>query len=340
MYLKKVEIQGFKSFGDLVKLNIPPGITAVVGPNGCGKSNIADAMRWVLGEQSAKLLRGEKMQDVIFSGTQNRRGVGYAQVSMTIDNSQGKLQIDYSEVVITRRVYRSGESEYLINKSPCRLRDIHEVFMGTGVGKEGYSIIGQGQIDKVLSSKPDDRRNLFEEAAGIYKYKLRKLEAEKKLDKKKENLIRVQDILAEVEGRLETLEKQAYKAKKYMNVRDELREIELNIFIYEADTIEKELTQLTKVYDTLQVDSTSNNDRLKEVKRTYDEIRLKLTSLQEESTALQNEIMTTRMNIEQSQSNTKVNQEKIKAIDDMLKRLKDDDHRRNHKYSQRYGKGY
>ncbi|HHX60157.1 MAG TPA: chromosome segregation protein SMC [Epulopiscium sp.] len=331
MYLKKVEIQGFKSFGDAVKLNIPPGITAVVGPNGCGKSNIADAMRWVLGEQSAKLLRGEKMQDVIFAGTQNRRGVGYAQVSMTIDNSEGELQIDYSEVVVTRRVYRSGESEYLINKSPCRLKDIHEVFMGTGVGKEGYSIIGQGQIDKILSSKPDDRRNLFEEAAGVYKYKLRKLEAEKKLDQKHENLVRVQDILTEVESRLETLEEQARKAKEYMSIRDVLKEIELTIFIAEADKIEKELLELTETYEALELDAAQNNESLKEIKETYDQIRVNLTSLQETSTSIQNEIMSIRMTIEQHQGNIKVNMEKIKSIDETAKRLKDDYEKRNSK---------
>ncbi len=331
MYLKKVEIQGFKSFGDRVKLNIPAGITGVVGPNGCGKSNIADAMRWVLGEQSAKLLRGERMQDVIFAGTQNRRGVGFAQVSMTIDNSEGELQIDYSEVVITRRVYRSGESEYLINKSPCRLKDIHEVFMGTGVGKEGYSIIGQGQIDKILSSKPDDRRNLFEEAAGVYKYKLRKLEAEKKLNQKQENLIRVQDILTEVEGRLETLEEQASKAKEYLTIRDVLKEIELTIFVYEADKIELALQELTSTLSALELDASQNTENLVETKVSYDQVRARLTSLQESSTAIQNDIMSIRMANEQHQSNVKVNMEKIKSIDEAARRLKEDYHKRNAK---------
>lgn len=331
MYLKSVEIQGFKSFGDKVELRVPPGITAVVGPNGCGKSNIADAMRWVLGEQSAKLLRGERMQDVIFSGTQNRRGVGFAQVSMTIDNSQGELQIDYSEVVITRRVYRSGESEYLINKSPCRLKDIHEVFMGTGVGREGYSIIGQGQIDKILSSKPDDRRNLFEEAAGVYKYKLRKIEAEKKLAQKQENLIRIQDILSEIEGRLETLEEQAAKAREYLGVRDVLKEIELSIFIYEADQIDKQQQELTSLFEALELDLSQNSEALKQTKLSYDEIRLKLVALQEASSNIQNDIMTIRMRAEQHQSDIKVNMEKIKSIDEAAKRLKDDYHKRNAK---------
>lgn len=329
MYLKKVEMRGFKSFGDLVKLDIPPGITAVIGPNGCGKSNIADAMRWVLGEQSAKLLRGDTMQDVIFSGTQNRNALGYAQVSMTIDNSNKRLPIEYSEVVITRRVYRSGESEYLINNSVCRLMDIHELFMGTGVGKEGYSIIGQGQIDKILSSRPEDRRNLFEEAAGVYKYKLRKLDAEKKLDQKQENLIRIQDILSEIEGRLETLEKQAKKAKKYMDIRDVLKELELNIFIYEADKIEEELSKLSKACKTLKDDYSLNNENLEATKKSYEGIRVKLARLQESSTQVQNNIMTVRMDIEQNQGNTKVNLERINAIDATIKRLKEDNQQRN-----------
>ena len=331
MYLKKVEIQGFKSFGNLVQLDVPIGITAVVGPNGCGKSNIADAMRWVLGEQSAKLLRGIKMQDVIFAGTQNRKGLGYAQVSMTIDNTAGKLKIDYSEVVVTRRVYRSGESEYLINKSPCRLKDIHEIFMGTGVGKEGYSIIGQGQIDKILSSKPEDRRNLFEEAAGVYKYKLRKMEAEKKLEQKQENLIRIQDILRELESRLDTLEEQAKKAKKYMDIRQELKDVEVNIFILEADKIETELLELTTTYETLQEDYQQNNHNLKETKTLYDAIREKLILLQDFSTELQTEITNIRMEIEKNEGNIKVHFERINAIDETIKRINDNNEKRNNR---------
>ena len=331
MYLKKVEVRGFKSFGDLVELDIPQGITAVVGPNGCGKSNIADAMRWVLGEQSAKLLRCSTMQDVIFSGTEDRSGLGYAQVSMTIDNSNQELAIDYSEVVVTRRVYRSGESEYLINQSPCRLKDVHELFMGTGVGKEGYSIIGQGQIDKILSTKPEDRRNLFEEAAGIYKYKLRKLEAEKKLEKKQENLIRIQDILSEVEQRLVTLEKQAAKAKEYMNIREILKEIELNIFIDEADKLEEEILKLNKAQNSFNNDYKQNEKALEDIKLAYSDIREKLLGFQESSSNIQNEIMTLKMDTEQQQSEIKVNKEKIKSIDETIGRLNDENKRRNAK---------
>ena len=178
MYLKGIKMQGFKSFADKIELEFGHGITAIVGPNGSGKSNVSDAIRWVMGEQSAKTLRGSKMEDVIFAGTQSRKPMGFAEVSIILDNSDKSLGIDFDEVTVTRRVHRSGESEYMINKSPCRLRDIYELFMDTGIGKEGYSVIGQGKIDQILSSKSEDRRHIFEEAAGISKYKFRKNEAE------------------------------------------------------------------------------------------------------------------------------------------------------------------
>lgn len=213
MYLKELELQGFKSFPEKVKLDFNKGITAVVGPNGSGKSNISDSVRWVLGEQKAKSLRGGKMEDVIFSGTANRRPVGFAEVSMTLDNTDKKINMDYSEIKVTRRVYRSGESSYLINGSECRLKDIYELFMDTGIGRDGYSIIGQGKIDEILSNKSEDRRLLFEEAAGIVKYKNRRNEAENKLEKEKQNLVRINDIISEIESKIEPLEKQAEKRK-------------------------------------------------------------------------------------------------------------------------------
>ena len=196
MYLKNIEIQGFKSFANKINLKFHKGITGIVGPNGSGKSNVADAVRWVLGEQSAKQLRGSKMEDVIFSGTESRKPLGFAYVAITLDNSDHKLPIAYDEVTVARRVYRSGESEYLINGSACRLRDVQELFFDTGIGKEGYSIIGQGQIDKILSGKPEERRELFDEAAGIVKFKKRKQAAEKNLEAEKQNLYRVNDILS------------------------------------------------------------------------------------------------------------------------------------------------
>ena len=220
MYLKRLDLQGFKSFPEKVKLDFNKGITAVVGPNGSGKSNISDSVRWVLGEQKAKTLRGDKMEDIIFAGTETRRALGFAEVSITIDNSEGKMPIEYTEVTVTRRVYRSGESEYLINGTNCRLKDVHELFMDTGIGREGYSIIGQGKIDEILSSKSDDRRRLFEEAAGIVKFKNRRQEAFVKLDKEKQNLSRAEDIINELESQIEPLQKQSETAKKYIDLKE------------------------------------------------------------------------------------------------------------------------
>lgn len=237
---------GFKSFVHKMVFEFDEGITAIVGPNGSGKSNIADAVRWVLGEQSAKLLRGTKMQDVIFAGTETRKPLGYCQVDLTIDNSDLKMSIDYSEVTVSRKVYRSGESEYSINGTECRLKDISELFMDTGVGKEGYSIIGQGQIDKILSSKPDDRRELFDEAAGIVKFKKRKMTAEKNLEEEKQNLIRLNDIIRELQGQEATLKKQSAVAKEYLDLKERLKKYEVNIFINESDKLNESIDEIKK----------------------------------------------------------------------------------------------
>ena len=227
MYLKSIEIHGFKSFANRMKFDFHNGITAIVGPNGSGKSNVADAVRWVLGEQRIKQLRGASMQDVIFSGTEMRKPLGYAFVAITLDNSDHSLAIDYDEVTVSRRLYRSGESEYMINGNSCRLKDVNELFYDTGIGKEGYSIIGQGQIDQILSSKPEDRRNLFDEAAGIVKFKLRKEAAIKKLADEKVNLTRLNDILSELEKQTGPLEKQSEVAKVYLKNREQLRTLKL-----------------------------------------------------------------------------------------------------------------
>ena len=235
MYLKRLELHGFKSFADKTTLEFMPGITVVIGPNGSGKSNISDSIRWVLGEQSMKSLRGAKSEDIIFAGTQNRKSLGYAEASIVIDNSDGKLPIEYSEATVTRRIYRSGESGYFINKTPCRLKDILELFMDTGIGKDGYSIIGQGKIDEILSNKSEDRRNIFEEAAGIVKFRTRKVESEKKLEQTKLNLLRINDILTEIEGNLEPLQLQSEKAKKYLNFKEELKNIEIGLFVYNIE---------------------------------------------------------------------------------------------------------
>ncbi len=251
MYLKQLEMQGFKSFREKIRLKFGEGITAVVGPNGSGKSNVADALRWVLGEAGAKNLRGQKMEDVIFAGTQNRKPLGFAEVSMIMDNSDRKLNLDYSEVTVTRRLYRSGESTYLINGTACRRKDILELFMDTGIGREGYSIIAQGRIDEILSAKSEDRRNLFEEAAGIVKYKNRRNEAVKKLENERANLVRIDDIISEIEGRLKPLEAASEKAKKYVELSEQLKETEVSIFVLDVKKYEEQAEKLSLAVEAL-----------------------------------------------------------------------------------------
>jgi len=244
MFLKRLELKGFKSFPEKTILEFDKGITAIVGPNGSGKSNISDAVRWVLGEQSVKNLRGSnKMEDVIFAGTQNRAKLGFAEVSMVMDNTNRNFDIEYNEVIITRRLYRSGESEFAINNSSCRLKDIHELFMDTGIGREGYSIIGQGRIDDILSTKSEDRRTIFEEAAGIIKFKTRRTETERKLEKEKQNLIRIDDIINELEMQIEPLKEQSQKTKKYFTLLERLKIIQINVFLIDIEKIELELSK-------------------------------------------------------------------------------------------------
>ncbi len=235
MHLKKVELLGFKSFADRTEVEFVPGITAIVGPNGSGKSNITDAVRWVLGEQSAKNLRGGKMEDIIFAGSDSRKAINYSEVSLTLDNEDHSLDLEYAEVTVTRRLYRSGESDYFINNRACRLKDITQLFMDTGLGKEAYSIIGQGKIEEILSSRSEDRRGVFEEAAGIVKYKTRKKESQKKLDETEQNLIRIQDLIFELEGQLDPLEQQAKKAHQYKELAETLKEINIQTYVYDIE---------------------------------------------------------------------------------------------------------
>ena len=246
MYLKSIEIQGFKSFANKIVFDFHNGITGIVGPNGSGKSNVADAVRWVLGEQRVKQLRGGSMQDVIFSGTENRRPLSYASVAITLDNSDHQLPVDYEEVTVTRKLYRSGESEYLLNGSPCRLKDINELFYDTGIGKEGYSIIGQGQIEKILSGKPEDRRELFDEAAGIVKFKRRKNMSVKKLEDERQNLLRVNDILAELERQIGPLKKQAEVAREYLQKKEQLKTFDINMFLLETERLKEQISETEK----------------------------------------------------------------------------------------------
>ena len=279
MYLKSIEIHGFKSFANKITFQFHNGITGIVGPNGSGKSNVADAVRWVLGEQRVKQLRGASMQDVIFSGTEQRKPMGYAYVAITLDNRDHQLAIDYDEVTVARRIYRSGESEYLMNGSPVRLKDVNELFYDTGIGKEGYSIIGQGQIDKILSGKPEERRELFDEAAGIVKFKRRKAAAQKKLEDEKQNLLRVSDILSELEKQVEPLEKQAEKAKVYLKKKEDLKNLDVNVFLLENDRLREQLAGVGEKYEIASRDLQETTEKYEHIKEEYDQIQTEIEEL-------------------------------------------------------------
>lgn len=281
MYLKNIEVHGFKSFANKINFQFHNGITGIVGPNGSGKSNVADAVRWVLGEQRIKQLRGASMQDVIFSGTENRKPLGYAYVAITLDNSDHQLAIDYEEVTVTRRIYRSGESEYLINGTPCRLKDVNELFYDTGIGKEGYSIIGQGQIDKILSGKPEERRELFDEAAGIVKFKKRKATAQKKLEDEKQNLVRVSDILSELEKQIGPLEKQSETAKVYLKKKEELKTLDVNMFLLENNRIREQLQSVEGKYNIASEDLQESTRKYESIKEEYEQIESEIEILDE-----------------------------------------------------------
>lgn len=251
MYLKRIELSGFKSFADKTELEFVRGITAVVGPNGSGKSNISDGIRWVLGEQSARSLRGGKMEDIIFAGSDARKAVNYGEVSLTLDNSDQSLPLEYNEVTVTRRVHRSGESEYFINKQACRLKDITELFMDTGIGKEAYSIIGQGRIEEILSTKSEDRRGIFEEASGIVKYKSRKKETEKKLHDTEQNLLRIHDLVSELEDQLEPLRAQSEKAVRYKELKEQLKKNEISMYVHQIEQIYAQWTEMNAKLEEL-----------------------------------------------------------------------------------------
>ena len=279
MYLKSIEIQGFKSFANKITFEFHNGITGIVGPNGSGKSNVSDAVRWVLGEQSAKQLRGGSMQDVIFAGTELRKPQGFAYVAITLENSDRALAIDYDEVKVSRRLYRSGESEYQINGSPCRLRDINEMFMDTGIGQDGYSIIGQGQVEQILSGKADDRRELFDEAAGITKFRKRKALAEKKLENERANMLRIGDILSELERQVGPLKKQSEAAQEYLRLREEQKRYDLNLFLLESDSCRSELADLENKEEILQGDADEAEARQAELRTQYEDLEKAISRL-------------------------------------------------------------
>ena len=353
MQLTKLEINGFKSFAKRTELIFEPGITGILGPNGCGKSNIADAFRFVLGEQSARALRGKKVEDFIFGGTEKRKAMSYCQVSMYFDNSDGTLASPFSEVVVSRHAYRSGESEYFINKTPCRLKDIHELFRDTGIGKDGYSIIGQGRVGEILSDRSGDRRDVFEEAAGVMKYRARKEEAERKLDNTKKNLIRLDDIISELESRLEPLRLDSEKATEYFKYREELRDLEINLLLYQYDRAAEKAAQLTESADALAfaIDNTvieesliaaacnEEEERERGLSVTISEVSQKLVSMSsdvesaagrenlllEKKRALEAEIQ--RLNAQSEEYRAKIN-----AAEEMLRCCKDACEKENRNY--------
>ncbi|MBD5444936.1 MAG: chromosome segregation protein SMC [Lachnospiraceae bacterium] len=282
MYLKSIEVQGFKSFANKITFKFHNGITGIVGPNGSGKSNVADAVRWVLGEQRIKQLRGASMQDVIFSGTELRKALGYAYVAITLDNADHQLAIDYDEVTVSRRLYRSGESEYMINGTICRLKDVNELFYDTGIGKEGYSIIGQGQIDKILSGKPEERRELFDEAAGIVKFKRRKYAAQKKLEDEKQNLVRINDILTELEKQIGPLEKQSEKARIYLRKKEELKTLDINAFLVENIKVKEQLDEAEGKLNIANGDLEDTTQKFEHIKDEYEKIESRIEILEQE----------------------------------------------------------
>ena len=314
MFLKSLEVQGFKSFADRIVLHFNKGLTSVVGPNGSGKSNIADAVRWVLGEQSAKTLRGGKMEDIIFAGTQHRKPVGFAAVTITIDNSDHMLPVDYTEVMVSRRIYRSGESEYYLNKTICRLKDIQELFMNTGVGREGYSIIGQGRIDEILSSRSEERRLVFEEACGITKYKVRKKEAERKLESTRQNLLRINDILVELENQIIPLQQQAETARRYIDLSNELKGIEVSVFLETIDKLKDRMSEIEVQAKTLKEQIDEENRRIENVKNKNRTKNESLEKLKAELEALRNQIHMLDNEIEKSEGHVRLCEEKINHL--------------------------
>ncbi|KOA20550.1 chromosome partition protein Smc [Clostridium homopropionicum DSM 5847] len=314
MFLKSLEIRGFKSFADKTELLFKDGITVIVGPNGSGKSNISDAVKWVLGEQSIKNLRGGKMQDVIFSGTAYRKPVGLAQVSLVLDNSDGELPVEYNEVTVSRRIYRSGESEYYINNTKCRLKDVQELFMDTGIGKEGYSIIGQGKIEAVLSGKPEERRGILEEAAGIVKFKTRKEEAERRLENTEQNLQRINDIFSTYEERIEPLNLERNKAKQFLALSESLKSKEVTLVLYNIDNIENKIANIKK--------SILENDlRQKEFLKEINDYKLNLEALNKDMEKFQLESESEKNNYYHKKSEIQNLNSEIDLLNERIKNL-------------------
>ncbi len=313
MYLKSIEVQGFKSFANKIKLEFHNGFTGIVGPNGSGKSNVADAVRWVLGEQRVKQLRGASMQDVIFAGTELRKPLSFAYVAITLDNKDHVLPVSYDEVTVARRLYRSGESEYLLNGAQVRLRDVQELFYDTGIGKEGYSIIGQGQIEKILSDKPEDRRELFDEAAGIVKFKHRKDTSLKKLESERANLVRINDILSELEKQVGPLEIQAKKARIYLDTREELKKLDVNVFLIENSRLQKSLEETTQTLENTRSGLAATESALENAKQEYESLRMQLEELEKGITGARDAIANAQIVRQKLEGDIKLYNEQIRS---------------------------
>ncbi|WP_284638990.1 chromosome segregation protein SMC [Paenibacillus silviterrae] len=312
MFLKRIELAGFKSFADKTELEFVQGITAVVGPNGSGKSNISDGIRWVLGEQSARSLRGGKMEDIIFAGSDARKAVNYGEVSLTLDNSSNSLPLDYQEVTVTRRVHRSGDSEYFINKQSCRLKDITELFMDTGIGKEAYSIIGQGRIEEILSTKSEDRRGIFEEASGIVKYKSRKKETEKKLQETEQNLLRIHDLVSELEDQIEPLREQSEKAIRYKELKEQLKSSEIAMYVYQIEQIYASWTEINAKLDRLRREELELSGFVSTHDAQLEQHRWESRRLEEETEALQEQLLQLSEDFEKCEGHGEVLKERKK----------------------------
>lgn len=321
VYLKRLEIQGFKSFADKTRLEFKPGIILVVGPNGSGKSNITDAIRWVLGEQSIKSLRGDKMEDVIFAGSEQRRSLGMAEVSLTIDNSSGFFPLEYNEITVTRRIYRSGESDFLINRVPCRLKDIHELFMDTGIGREGFSIIGQGKIDEVLSVRPEARRSLLEEAAGIVKYRYKKRDAVKKLEEMENSLVRLNDIIGELTAQEGPLAEQAEKAKEYKSKKTELDSLEIGLIVEENEKCRSKLEKVKENLRELELELEEVIAHYHQVQSSEEEYKLELQKKDEELVSYQEKIYQENLLLGKNESEKRLIRERLANLNIQAEQL-------------------
>lgn len=321
MNFEKIDIYGFKSFADRVEIKFEPGITAIVGPNGCGKSNVADSIRFVMGESSAKSMRGSSMQDVIFNGTEKRKAQSYCEVSLYFDNSKKIFNLDYDEVILTRKLYKSGESEYLINKNTCRRRDIVDAFRDIGLGKESYCVIGQGKIDSILSAKPEDRRNVFEESAGISKFKEEKNQSENKLERVNENLVRINDIIAELEKQLGPLKTQAENAKIFLDLSNRLKELEINIYVYGYENSNK---QKEKIYENIKAIDEELALKQKDFEKAlqeYEQNQAKIDEFDETINTLRDELLNLTVALEKQNGEVKLFNEKISILKEQNEKL-------------------